>query len=413
MLKIHPSGRLHLDVRRGGAAAEDRVTLTNLFNVPVLYKILVKSDESAPARISAISPMGGLILPSKSAPVSVSALAAEEWGREAEDWLPIVGKLLVQWKPASDTLDLADCSGDKSASLWDATDDLCGKPQSQELEVFMTIVGGGDPAAAAAAALHIPSPVPQTRRKMGSFCSSTSPPPSPVAKSDSASVLHSIQDLVSSNEVLKAQVNDLEFQRQADLEMLAEAKREAEEAKMTSQLASHLVKQVEDLRMSKEALMEEMKNLQLKEQEKKDHLAEKDVKLQALQMESDRLCRENQRLKDVKNSDSFFDDQFTDRCFFSRKLDDIPVTTKSQESVLGQSETPRGPPPAPKSQTKECVDEGQFWEQTDLSKVERRRRRKKHWTCDDESLLFFLKTMTMLFGGLTFLAAMNILFSGE
>ena len=380
------------------------MTLTNVFNVPVLFKVLIKSDEIAQAKIVEVSPKSGLLAPAKSQQVMVFAVASEDSSalEDFDNWLPVVGKLLVQWRPAGEKVDLADCSGDKCALLWDSGDELSQKPQSQEINVFMNVVFSD---------FAHSSPVPQAR-KLGSSFSASSPKSATclMDKSEAANVVNSIQDLVAMNETLKSQLSEMEFRRQSEMELLSVAKKEAEDAKMTSQLASHLVRQVEDLKVTKESLEKEMKSLQLRDIEKKEHLAEKDIKLQALQMESDRLARENLKLKgssDLCHSDKQgFQDEAQEMLFkrsSSPKMFDAP-----NYSYYPSAWNDVAQPHAKYFSTNDnCKDNGKKTSSND--KTEKKIDCTNQWTCDDESLLFFLKSMTMLFGGLTFLAAVNIL----
>ncbi len=423
MLRITPPDRLYIDVQANGTTSEDHIVLTNTLHVPVVYKIQVRPEASSAARITSLTPKTGLVMPERSQRVSITSAAAATGGggsrgdeAAGEEWLPAVCKLIIQSKVAGGSN--KECSGDKSTSLWDLSDEFIPERQtcSQEIDILINLTSNHDPLLHSTAAgpsvsfLRMPtSPVtpPRPRRCLDS--------------SDSASVINSIQDLVSSNEVLKTRLCELEVQHQSDTQMLSNAKREIDEAKVSSQLTSHLIKQVDELRLSKESLEEEVNRLKVQDLEKREHLVEKDIKMRALSMESERLTKENSRLRDEK-----------------REYSDPMTKLSSERSHLDPIIPPRAPPRNVRSSRKllqeqleartrsEWSNKLSMFNYDELVQVpsefpleeqplptipakEKTSDERGSFGCSDENLLFFLKNMTSLFAALTVLAAANII----
>ncbi len=364
MIKISPSERLFIDVPRNGSCAEGQVTLTNTSKSSVTFRVSGKAEEDRPAKITGVSPEEGVIRAGASERVSVLCASdgcrGDEGGRE---WIPVMTKLLVRTRKAND----GDRVDEDGAGLVVGGGE---EEETRELDVCLTFTSGKE-------LLLLESE---------SVLSSTSSDASASNSSGKESSHHrrlisGIKELVSANEELRFQLDELECRRLSDLELLSAARREAEDARVSSRVTTHLVRQLEDLRASKGSLEDEAGALRARHREEEEHLAEKEARLRALEMERDRLARENRRL-----AGHFATEIGIKQAAEGPTPSSAPPSSSALDAPMKKS----------KGRTKAAAAAATAAE--------------GDWSCTDESLLFFLKVMTTLFGGLTLLAAMNILF---
>ncbi len=449
MLRITPSDRLYVDVPASGASSESRLVLTNVLHLPVLFKIQIRTPAedggNGGGRVLAVTPKAGLVMPDKAQRVSVAGAASSSSpssSGQGDDrlLLPSVCKLVVQSKVAVGAGDAAarDCGGDKSTSLWDLSDD-CAVPEAarqthvQEIDVVIGLSPNHN--------RHLANDIDGSGSGYVNFSSSVSLLRTSAADDDPSGVIGSIHDLVSGNDALRTRLRELEAQRQSEAQELSEARRQARDARAAAQLTTHLLRQLEDLGASRDALEEEINRLKLRDLEKRERLVEKDAELQALASESDRLSRENLRLLQDRHSGAacsnaegadgnvrgaearrmppLLPPRTAPRRMRSRILLQEQIEARSSGESFSSCEgrrrrrRPRRHSCSPSSSSSKARGGGGG----DDGRGKGRRTREegqegkghKMWECDDETKLYFLKNMTLLFAGLTILAAANII----
>ena len=316
---------------------------------------------------------------------------ADDWSDES-----LKGKLVIQTKSVqggSNDEDFNPEQGDHRKSMWDISDDsfVDSDIVEQELEVHLKLLHPGQRSPS--------SPVLSLTRVASSMRQST--PTCPGSNESSSSVIDSIQELMTKNEELKRTVDELEAMHQMDLDMLEEARQEIEEAKMKSLITSNLLKQVDDLTIAKETLEEEIALLKERDMERKTALLEKDAIIHALQVESIRLSKDNLALKEKEH--------------ISYQRGEASETALSYQGKCSHEFS------LPKEYLNPKIEAASFWSRSrveaekfltqSIEVLESKSLEPKSWACHDEAMLMFLKTMTLIFGGLSLIAAFSMLFS--
>ncbi len=407
MLRISPSERLYVDVQPNGTPTDNFVMLSNIHHGPILFKVQARSDHVSAAHITAVNPKNGLLMPDKNQKLRVTSAANGSRGDDAcEDWLPVVSKVIIQYKAARES---RAGHNDKSTSLWNTSDDSDSDHtvQTHEIDVLInfkcnaeTTLRQGGATLHSSSLLNVDSPPFQSRISRMDY-------------SGGSDVVSGIQDLVASNEMLRNQVIELEELRDEDASKLIEARKEANDAKMASHITSHLLKQVEDLKEIKLRLEEEIDRLRMEDLERREILIEKDAKLQKLSVENNKLYKENVNSRDRKDETFNFLDQSTDSEGVVASRQD-----KNSEVILPPKITPRRTPLrsrpipdelTPRSRTRESHFESLTARFSDVATTKSEGAANN--CVKDENLLFFLKHMTLLFAALTILAAINIFYT--